>query len=173
MAPRVRVAGGEFTLLVSGLAALQRDLGRVSKDARSEVREGLKGVAGITVSEAKRVAAAKGLHDSGDLIRKIVPTVNQQGVFVVAKAKRRGYPYPAIYEFGGRAVSLKRKGPGMTKVTNRSRQGATLARYGSALGSAGEYGPRAFLWPAAMNKADETERALGRWLDSFLSQNNL
>jgi len=87
------------TLRVEGLAQLQRDLGKVSKDARKEIRTGLKEVGQIVASEAKLIAAAKGLHKSGDLIRRIVPTVRQQGVFVEAKAMHRGYRYPGIYEF--------------------------------------------------------------------------
>lgn len=96
------------TLRVEGLAALQRDLRKVNKTANKEVRDGLKDVGRIVSDQAKLIAAAKGLHKTGELIRKIAPSVRQQGVFVQAKAKRKspkypgGYPYPAVYEYGTR-----------------------------------------------------------------------
>lgn len=103
---RGAAAGG--TLQVRGLAELQRDMRKVSRSANSEIRDGLKDVGRIVSERAKIVALSKGLHKTGDLARKITPTVRQQGVFVQAKAKRRspkypgGYPYPAVYEYGMR-----------------------------------------------------------------------
>jgi hypothetical protein len=162
------------TLQVRGLAQLQRDLGKVNKTARSEVRTGLKDVGDIVAREAKIVAAQNGLRGkTGNLIRKIVPTVRAQGVFVEAKATNKGYRYPGVYEFAGRANQLSRTGGRSTAIRNRSAQGRAAMRYGSALGVFGEFGPRAFLWPALMNQQQEVERAMERWLDTFLSGNNL
>jgi hypothetical protein len=162
------------TLQVRGLAQLQRDLGKVAKTARTEVRTGLKDVGSIVSRESKMVAAQKGLRGkTGKLIARIVPTVRAQGVFVEAKATNKGYRYPGVYEFGGRAAQANRRGPGMTAIKNRSSQGAALMKTGSALGAFGEYGPRAFLWPALMNKQNEVERAMEYWLDTFLSGNDL
>ena len=96
------------TLRVEGLAALQRDLRKVNKTANKEVRDGLKDIGRVVSDEAKLIAAAKGLHKTGQLIRRIVPTVRQQGVFVEAKARKKspkypgGYRYPAVYEYGMR-----------------------------------------------------------------------
>jgi hypothetical protein len=161
------------TLQVKGLAQLQRDLGKVAKTARTEVRTGLKDVGSIVSRESKMVAAQKGLRGkTGKLIARIVPTVRAQGVFVEAKAMNKGYRYPGVYEFGGRDVQLL-PGGGMTAIKNRSSQGAALMKTGSALGAFGEYGPRAFLWPALMNKQNEVERAMEYWLDTFLSGNDL
>ncbi len=101
---RSATTGG--TLRVEGLAALQRDLNRVNKTAKGEVRDGLKEVGRIVSDQAQLIATAKGLNKTGQLVRRIVPTVRQQGVFVEAKAKKRspkypaGYPYPAVYEYG-------------------------------------------------------------------------
>ncbi len=101
---RSATTGG--TLRVEGLAALQRDLNRVNKTAKGEVRDGLKEVGRIVSDQAQLIAMAKGLNKTGQLVRRIVPTVRQQGVFVEAKAKKRspkypaGYPYPAVYEYG-------------------------------------------------------------------------
>lgn len=103
---RSATSGG--TLRVEGLAALQRDLNRVNKTAKGEVRDGLKDVGRIVSDQAQLIAMAKGLNKTGQLVRRIVPTVRQQGVFVEAKAKKRspkypaGYPYPAVYEYGTR-----------------------------------------------------------------------
>ena len=103
---RSATTGG--TLRVEGLAALQRDLNRVNKTAKGEVRDGLKEVGRIVSDQAQLIAMAKGLNKTGQLVRRIVPTVRQQGVFVEAKAKKRspkypaGYPYPAVYEYGTR-----------------------------------------------------------------------
>lgn len=125
------------TLVVRGLAQLQRDLYRADRGARTEVRQGLKNVGRIVSDQAKLIAEARGLHDTGDLVRRIVPTVRAQGVYVEAKARHRGYPYPGIYEFGGGGAR------------------------------------RAFLLPALQQKKDEVYRAMERWLDTFLAENNL
>jgi hypothetical protein len=162
------------TLQVKGLAQLQRDLGKVEKTARTEVRTALKEVGSIVARESKMVAAQKGLRGkTGNLIAKIVPTVRQQGVFVEAKAMNKGYRYPGVYEFGGRDVQINRKSGRTSAIKNRSSQGARLRKTGSALGAFGEYGPRAFLWPALMNKQDDVERAMEDWLDKLLTKNTL
>lgn len=164
-------AGG-WTIQIEGLAALQRDLNKVNKTAKKEVRNGLKDVAKPAVDSAKAMARAKGLFDTGQLVRKISPAINQQGVFIRAKAQRAGFPYPAIYEYGGRDVQLTRRG--RSRVVNRSKIGARLrAQYGGAQGEFGEFGPRAFLYPGVMNAQGEIVRGLEHWLDTFLSKNDL
>lgn len=92
------------TVVVSGLAQLQRDLYKVNTDARREVREGLREVGQIVADQAKVLAASRMHPRTGDLVRKIVPTVRAQGVFVEAKAKHRGFSYPGKFEFGGSSV---------------------------------------------------------------------
>ena len=165
-------SAGGYTIQVDGLAALQRDLNKVNKTAKAEVRDGLKKIAEPAVSSAKAMARAKGLFDTGELIRKISPAVTQQGVFIRAKAKRDGFPYPVIYEFGGRDVQLTRRGK--SRVVKRSKTGARLrAQYGGAQGEFGEFGPRAFLYPGVMRAQPEIVRGLEHWLDTFLSNNDL
>ena len=131
------------TLQVEGLAQLQRDLNKVNKTAKTEVRDGLKEVGEIVANKARFIAAANGLRGkTGDLISKTKPTVRQQGVFVEAKARKKskkypsGYRYPGIYEFDPRRA-------------------------------------RPFLWPAAETSEAQVERAMDRWLDTFLSKNDL
>lgn len=173
----LRSSASGQTLRVEGLTELLRDLGKADKDAKKEVVNGLKDVAKVVADEAARIIVSKGLVDTGQLLRKMQSrgalSATQKGVFIKSTAKRAGFYYGAIYEYGGRAVSLKRKGPGMTAVTNRSKHGAKLAALGPALGMFGEYGPRAFLWPAAQSKQAETERAMEHWLNTFLSSHNL
>jgi phage gpG-like protein len=165
-------SAGGYTIQVDGLAALQRDLNKVNKTAKAEVRDGLKRVAEPAVRSAKAVARANGLYATGELIRKISPAVTQQGVFIRAKAKRGGFPYPAIYEFGGRDYQITRRG--RSKVVNRSKTGARLrAQFGGAQGDSGEFGPRAFLWPGVMRAQPEIVLELEHWLDTFLSKNDL
>jgi hypothetical protein len=173
----LRSSASGQTLRVQGLSELIRDLGKADKDAKREVVNGLKKVAEIVQDEAARTIGRKGLYDTGELYRKMMSrgalSVTQQAVSVKSTAKRGGFLYGGVYEFGGRSHSLKRKGPGRTAVKNRTKQGAKLAASGAATGSFGEYGPRAFLWPAAEAKKAETERAMEHWLDTFLSQHNL
>ena len=173
----LRSSASGQTLRVEGLSQLIRDLGKADKDAKREVVNGLKDVAKIVADEAARNIIAKGLVDTGELLRKMrsrgALSVTAQGVAIKSTAKRRGYLYGGVYEFGGRSHSLNRKGPGRALVAHRSKQGAKLMAFGSALGGSGEYGPRAFLWPAAQSMQKETERAMEHWLDTFLSQHNL
>ena len=81
-----------------------------------ELKAGLKAIGSKVATKAQGEAAAKGLFKTGELIRKISPSVTQKGVAIAAKAKRpatngkRGrsryagqpFAYPAVYEFGGR-----------------------------------------------------------------------
>lgn len=180
----LRSSASGQTLRIQGLAELLSDLGKANKDAKKEVVNGLKDVAKVVADEAARTIVSKGLVDTGQLLRKMQSrsalSATQQGVFVKSTAKRDGFLYGAIYEYGGRAVSLKRKGPGMTAVTNRSKRrgsrgisGAALAASGPALGMFGELGPRAFLWPSVLSSQAATQRAIEKWMDTFLSNHNL
>ena len=81
---------------------LQRDFRKMSKDLAGDLRKRLKGIGQIVADEAQRIAAARGLKDSGDLIRLIRPTVKANAVSIRASAKRRGFNYPVRYELGDR-----------------------------------------------------------------------
>ena len=87
---------------VKGLRELQRDFRKMSKDLAGDLRKRLKGIGQIVADEAQRIAAARGLKDSGDLIRLIRPTVKANAVSIRASAKRRGFNYPVRYELGDR-----------------------------------------------------------------------
>lgn len=87
-----------------GLREFDRALGRADKTLRKGLRTELKETAGIVATEARMIAAAKGLRQSGDLIRGIRPFANARGAGVRSSARHRGYPYPRRLEFGsGRA----------------------------------------------------------------------
>ena len=85
----------DYKKVVKGLKLLDTGLD-------SELKKGLKAVGAKVVTKAQAEAERKGLRDSGELIRKIAPSVTQKSVDIVAKAKRAGFSYPAVYEYGGR-----------------------------------------------------------------------
>ena len=83
-------------------AKVRKGLQLIGTGLNKELDKGLKGVAKKVVTKAQAEAERKGLRASGELIRKITPSVTQKGVAVVARANREGFSYPAVYEYGGR-----------------------------------------------------------------------
>ena len=83
-------------------AKVRKGLQLIGTGLNKELDKGLKGVAKQVVTKGKMEAERKGLRASGELIRKITPSVTQKGVAVVARATREGFSYPAVYEYGGR-----------------------------------------------------------------------
>lgn len=86
-----------------------------------ELKAGLKAIGSKVTTKAQAEAGAKGLVKTGELIRKISPSVTQKGVAIVSKAKRpasngkrksryagKPFPYPMVYEYGGRGKSTSR-----------------------------------------------------------------
>lgn len=162
------------TLQVEGLSALQRDLNKIASPGSEKsiqqqlLRPALKEVGDIVAMDARQIARKRfNTLSTGAMAKKIVGSVTRQGVFVESKAKRDGYRYPGVYEFGGRDVQLV-AGGGMTRIRNRSRIGRSLRNGGSAQGEFGEYGPNAVLYPALVNKIGEVEREFQRFTDRFL-----
>jgi hypothetical protein len=105
---RVRNARGG-TIAVEGLDELVRDFRRMSPALAKGVREELKAVAGIVEEEARDVAEAKGLRDSGRLIRGTRRFAKASSAGVRNYARRKGFAYPMVYEYGGRGGG--RSGP--------------------------------------------------------------
>lgn len=171
---RLTGAGTSQTLQVEGLRQLRRDIKKVDASIDKDyIRPALKDIGQIVADEAKAIARSRfNTLSTGNLANKIKPSVTQNAVFVVAKATRGGYPYPGVYEFGGRDVQIT-AGGGMTRIRNRSRIGRSLRNGGPAQGEFGEYGPNAFLYPATVNKAEEVERRFEEFLDRFLAGNDL
>jgi len=86
-----------------------------------ELKAGLKSIGSKVTTKAQAEADAKGLVKTGELIRKISPSVTQKGVAIVSKAKRpasngkrksryagKPFPYPMVYEYGRRGKSTSR-----------------------------------------------------------------
>lgn len=183
------------TVQVEGLKALNKALKEAGEGAEKDLRRELK-IAGVLVrDEAKRIAQANGLNDTGALIRgikvgyrrtsvTIYETAsrdssvavkkrvrNRKGfrgsVWVQAGSDRRNYPYPIIYEFGGR--SSGHRFSTTAKVNNRSAIGKSLASYsGPRAHSQSHLGPRAFMYPALERKADEVLQLVGGVVDKFV-----
>lgn len=181
-------------LVVEGLRDLQRALkaaeGTLDKDFKREIKT----VGGIVQKEAKALAQANGLMRTGALIRGIKLSVTQTGAAIYETASReskqvtrkrvrsmkgvRGgsryvatgsktvnYPYPIIYEFGGRSAG--HRFDKTAKVNNRSAIGKRLAASGAAQGSRGQYGPRAFMYPALERRAADVVQGFEGVLDNL------
>ena len=92
----------DITVEVEGvartLAAFKTFQGNVAKGMKLE----LKAAAGLVATEAKKIAEAKGLRDTGDLIKSIRPGFKSSYAYVGDKAMHMGgpYNYPARYEYG-------------------------------------------------------------------------
>lgn len=84
---------------VRGLREFSRALRDADKGLQRELRARLLGLAGDVATEAKAIAQAKGLHDSGDLIRKIRPFARIGGAGVRSGAMHDGYDYPRRLEY--------------------------------------------------------------------------
>jgi hypothetical protein len=98
-------AGGAGGVRVNGLKELVRDFRKVERGLGREIRREIKSIAKIVSDEARRIALAKGLRDSGDLIKMTKPAIRGSTGLVRSSATRRGYPYPFIYEYGKRGAS--------------------------------------------------------------------
>lgn len=158
------------TVVVEGLDRLIRDFNRLDPELRRGVQRELDKIGKIVADDAKADITRRGLVRSGDMRRGVRQRVRGGSVVVRSAAAHRGYNYPQIFEFGGRATQM-RAGGGMSSVTKRSSIGARLASSGAALGEFGEYGPQAILLPALQRNAEKVTEALEEMLDRISSQN--
>jgi len=92
-------AGDPVELRFKGLKELDRALGKADKTLRKELRNRLKDAADIVATEAREIAAAKGLRKSGDLIRGIRPYAASGRAGVRSSATHGGYNYPRRLEY--------------------------------------------------------------------------
>jgi hypothetical protein len=87
----------------------------MDKTARKEFRAKLRDVAKIVVREAQSQAESRGLHKSGELVRKIKPSITARSIAIRAAASKKsrkypgGFNYPRRYEFekGGARAFLR------------------------------------------------------------------
>ena len=92
------------TVRVDGLRELIRDFKKVEKGLAREIRREIKSIAKIVSVEAQRIAFAKGLWETGELIKMTKPAVRGAVGLVRASATNKGYAYPFVYEYGGRGA---------------------------------------------------------------------
>ena len=116
---------------VEGLRELRRKLRRAGENIQPALQAELKTIAQPVADEAKRVARAKGLHDSGRLVERIRPQLlGGVRVAVADIAKRRGYNYPREYEHGPRQRpfpaprAARQTRPGRERRGQADRQGS-------------------------------------------------
>jgi predicted PhzF superfamily epimerase YddE/YHI9 len=83
---------------VRGMKELTRDLRAVDRGLARELQKDLKAAVNPTVKLAKRIAP----YDKGGLVKSIRPIATQKQVAIRANKRRKGFLYPAVYEYGGR-----------------------------------------------------------------------
>jgi len=140
-------------IAVEGLAAVMAGLDQFQSGIKTKLRERLVDVAKQAASFAVYIAREKGLYDSGELIDRIQAGWRSSYAYITDTAQRSspaypgGFNYPAIYEYGGSVTRGNQWSSGV-RIRNRSTIGTRLiAQHG--IGE-GHVGPRAFLWPAAV-----------------------
>lgn len=145
-------------IAIQGLTEVLAGLKTVETGLYTRLRGRLLAVAEQAASYAVFIARQKGLYETGDLIDKIKAGFRSSYAFIADTAVRvspaypQGFNYPKIYEYGGSETRGNQWGRGF-KIRNRSTTGTRLiANYG--LGE-GFVGPRAFLWPAAVEGEPE------------------
>lgn len=78
-----------------------------------DLYRGMRAAGDVIRDEVRRHAVARGLVDSGALVRSVRTTqASSRGVVIAATAAREGYPYPARYEYGA-SRSRAFAGPGL------------------------------------------------------------
>jgi hypothetical protein len=140
-------------IAVENLGAVMAGLKQFQGGIRTKLRERLTDVAEQAASYAVWIAREKGLHESGELIDQIKAGWRTSYAYITDTARRSspaypgGFNYPAIYEYGGSTTRGSQWSTG-SKIRNRSAIGTRLiAQHG--IGE-GHVGPRAFLYPAAV-----------------------
>jgi hypothetical protein len=128
-------------VVIENYADFRKKIKALDSGLDSEVKVGMRKIGKQVATQAKAIAGVKGLRDSGELIRKIAPSVRMDGTTIRAKAmrstgKRAPFPYPAIYEYGGRG--------------------------------GGSTGPRAFLGPAVEAMQDEIRQEVENIVDETM-----
>lgn len=97
------------TVAVRGLDQLIRDFNKVNADLRRDIQRELQDIAKIVSDEAKEIVVRGDLFESGRLANQIRPRVRGATAIVENRAKRKGYAYPGIYEFGVSGRMKKRR----------------------------------------------------------------
>lgn len=155
-------------IAVEGLAEVLAGLKQYQGEIRAKLRERLLAVATQAAGYAVFIAHQKGLYESGELISQIKAGFRGSYAYITDTARRvsaaypEGFNYPRLYEYAGSSTRGNQWGGGF-RIRNRSTLGVrVISQYG--LGE-GNVGPRAFLWPAALQGEAQLVPALERALD--------
>ena len=94
-------------VVIENYADFRKKLKALEPGLDKEVKAGMRKIGKKVATQAKAIAGVKGLNRSGELIRKIAPSVRMDGTTIRAKAVRKEgrnapFAYPAVYEYGGR-----------------------------------------------------------------------
>jgi len=110
-------------ILIPEYNAWRRSVKALDKNLDKEVKVGLKKIGVKVATKAQQEAQARGFSASGDLVKKLKPSVKMTSLDIIEKAMRppakrpglRGgkttraeYPYPYIYEYGGGTAGSSR-----------------------------------------------------------------
>lgn len=86
---------------IEGLPQLVRGFERMGADLKKDVRAELRKGGDLVRDQARLNAAGRGLRKSGRLISGLRTIVRSGAVVLVrSTTKRKGFPYPAVYEYG-------------------------------------------------------------------------
>lgn len=161
------------TVKVEGLAQLIKAFSAMDKRLGLEIKKELRLIGGFVLQDAKANALAEGFgppgasgRGTGDLLRNLKLRQRRGDVAIAETAVHGGFNYPRIYEFGGSTLRHTRADTLKWIWKNRSATGARLVKRGPARGRYGQYGSRAFLYPALEKNRqrviDELDDMLGR-----------
>lgn len=91
-----------YAVKIEGLPQLVRGFERMGADVKKAVRADLRQSGDLVRDQARLNADARGLRRSGRLISGM-RTIVRSGADVRVRdvTKRKGFPYPAVYEYGG------------------------------------------------------------------------
>lgn len=127
----------QLDIRIRGLRELDRAFARADRDLQRKLRARLRGIAESVAVDARAIAEAKGLRESGDLIRGIRPFARAGGAGVRSSARHGGFNYPMRLEYEGRR------------------------------GGKGSWGPRASLSPALAERHNQVFSACEQLLDDI------
>lgn len=144
------------------LKALKDSDPQLQKEFKAELRkigESAKKGAKLEATRKKLIGKTKKLST------KFRVSPRARDITLVASAANKGFPYPAVYEYGGSQVRYTGARTGYRNVVNRSEKVELMASKRPDLwqtpeGYPKELGPRAFLAPGAAGKEQEVIREI-------------
>lgn len=99
------------SIRTEGVAELKLAFRAADAEYRKGIQVQLREIGTVVATEAKIIAAALGLVDTGKLIARINPGVQGYIAVVRDSANKHGFNYPAVYEGELSGHGLKGRGP--------------------------------------------------------------